>query len=78
MVVSCGPSRHAIYLEMRYPSKSGLDLAGKVISVVYMENDDDQGNLFNESMADAFVPRAIAIVLMPARLSVRVSRVLFE
>ena len=54
MVVSCGPSRHAIYLEMRYPSKSGLDLAGKVISVVYMENDDEQGNLFNESMADAF------------------------
>jgi hypothetical protein len=39
---------------MRYPSKSGLDLAGKVISVVYMENDDEKGNLFNESMADAF------------------------
>lgn len=54
MLVSCGPSRHAIYLEMRYPSKSGLDLAGKVISVVYMENDDQQANLFNESMADAF------------------------
>lgn len=54
MVVSCGPSRHAIHLEMRYPSKSGLDLAGKVISVVYLENDDEQGNLFNESMADAF------------------------
>ena len=54
MVVSCGPSRHAIHLEMRYPSKSGLDLAGKVISVVYMENDDEQGNQFNEGMADAF------------------------
>ena len=54
MAVSCGPSRHAIHLEMRYPSKSGLDLAGKVLSVVYLENDNEQGNLFNESMADAF------------------------
>jgi hypothetical protein len=54
MAVSCGPSRHAIHIEMRYPSKSGLDLAGKAISVVYLENDDEQGNMFNESMADAF------------------------
>lgn len=54
MVASCGPSRHAIHLEMRYPSKSGLDLAGKIVSVVYLENDNEQANLFNEGMADAF------------------------
>ena len=54
IVASCGPSRHAIHLEMRYPSKSGLDLAGKTVSVVYLENDNEEGNLFNEGMADAF------------------------
>lgn len=54
VAVSCGPSRHAIHLEMRYPSKSGIDLAGKAVSVVYLETDDEQGNQFNEGMADAF------------------------
>ena len=54
MVASCGPSRHAMHLEMRYPSKSGLDLAGKNLSVVYLENDNEQANSFNEGMADAF------------------------
>lgn len=54
LAASCSPSRHAMHLEMRYPSKSGLDLAGKVVSVVYLENDDEQGNQFNEGMADAF------------------------
>ena len=54
IAVSCGPSRHAMHFEMRYPSKSGLDLADKVLSVVYLENDDQQANQFNESMADAF------------------------
>ena len=54
LAVSCGPSRHAMHLEMRYPSKSGLDLVGKVLSVVYLENDNEEANLFNEGMADAF------------------------
>lgn len=54
VAVSCGPSRHAIHIEMRYPSKSGLDLSGKTVSVVYLENDDEQGNQFNEGVADAF------------------------
>ena len=54
LAASCGPSRHAIHLEMRYPSKSGLELAGKVISVVYLENDNETANQFNEGMSDAF------------------------
>ncbi|MBQ2918500.1 MAG: hypothetical protein IJE61_04665 [Bacteroidales bacterium] len=52
--VSCGPSRHAIHVEMRYPSRSGLDLAGKIVSVVYLENENPYANTFNESMADGF------------------------
>ena len=53
VAVSCGPSRHAMHFEMRYPSKSGLDLAGKILSVVYLENDNEEGNLFNQGVADA-------------------------
>lgn len=54
VAVSCGPARHAMHVEMRYPSKSGIDLAGKLVSVVYLENENEQGNQFNEGMADAF------------------------
>lgn len=54
LAVSCGPSRHAVHVEMRYPSKSGLELSGKTLSVVYLENDNPAANLFNEGMADGF------------------------
>ncbi len=54
MAVSCGPSKHAIHVEMRHPSKAGVELAGKNISVVYLENDNAMATDFNESMADGF------------------------
>lgn len=54
LVVSCGPSKHAVHVEMRHPSKSGVELAGKVVSVVYLENDDAVATDFCESMADGF------------------------
>lgn len=54
LAVSCGPIKHAIHVEMRHPSKAGVDLAGKVISVIYLENDDAVATGFNESMADGF------------------------
>ena len=54
MLVSCGPSRHAIHLEMRHPSKSGLDLAGKIVSVVHLENGNPVSDSFAEGIADGF------------------------
>ena len=54
LAVSCGPSRHAIHVEMRYPSKTGIDPAGKIVSVVYAENADSAATEFNEYMADGF------------------------
>lgn len=54
LAVSCGPSKHAIHVEMRYPSRSGLDLADKIVSVVYLENENPYANAFNEGMADGF------------------------
>ena len=52
--VSCGPSRHAIHVEMRHPSKSGLELGGKIVSVVYSDTGDAVADSFSENMADAF------------------------
>lgn len=52
LVVSCGPSRHSIHVEMRHPSKSGIDLAGKTISVVHLESENSISNSFTEGMAD--------------------------
>lgn len=52
MSVSCGPSRHAIHVEMRHPSKSGIDFCGKNISVVHLENDNGLSNGLSEGIAD--------------------------
>lgn len=52
--VSCAPSRYAIQVEMRHPSKSGLDLAGKIVSVVYYSGDNALENQAAENMAAGF------------------------
>ncbi len=54
IVVSCGPSKHAVHVEMRQPSRAGVELAGKIVSVVYLENDNPVATEFNKSMADGF------------------------
>ena len=48
IVASCGPSRHAIHVEMRHPSKAGIEFAGKNVAVVHLEND----NPFSNSLSD--------------------------
>ena len=40
LLASCGPSRYAVQVEMRHPSKSGLELTGKNLSVVYLTDRD--------------------------------------
>lgn len=54
LALSCAPMKHAVHVEMRHPSKSGVDLAGKNISVVFLENENKNANKFAEGMADAF------------------------
>lgn len=54
ILFSCGPSKHIIHVEMRHPSKAGVDLAGKIPSVVYLETEDAASTTFNAGMADAF------------------------
>ena len=53
-LASCAPMKHAVHVEMRHPSKSGVDLAGKDVSVVYLETDNTVANAFSEGMADGF------------------------
>lgn len=54
LLASCGPSRHAIHVEMRHPSKSGLDLSGKLLSVIYVSGEDGDANLIAENIATGF------------------------
>lgn len=52
VMASCGPTRHAVHVEMRYPSKSGIEFAGKNVAVVHLENDNPLSNGLTEGMAD--------------------------
>ena len=54
ILVSCGPVKHVVHVEMRYPSKSGIELAGKNISVIYLIDGNEVSDNFNESMAEGF------------------------
>ncbi|MBR4134113.1 MAG: hypothetical protein IKU04_06285 [Bacteroidales bacterium] len=52
-LASCAPSAYVMQMESRKPSESGLDLAGKSLSVVYLESPDGRDSLFNNRAADA-------------------------
>lgn len=54
LLLSCGPSRHVVHVEMRHPSKSGIDLAGKIVSIVYYSGTDDTENMISENIALGF------------------------
>ena len=54
MIASCGPSRHAIHVEMRHASKSGVELAGKNISTVYYKGEELLENQLIDSIAAGF------------------------
>ena len=54
LAVACGPSRYAIPVEVRQPSKSGLELAGKIVTVAYCTSDNPVADTFNSQMATTF------------------------
>ena len=54
MIVSCGPSRHAIHVEMRHASKAGLELTGKKISAVCYKGADSLQNTLIDSVVTGF------------------------
>lgn len=50
-LLSCSPETLTMHLEMRYPSKSGLDLSRKSIAVVCMDDSSGKDSLFNAAVA---------------------------
>lgn len=54
LAVSCGPARYAVQVEMRYPSKVGVDLTGKLVSVVSLEGSNPYASAFSEAVASGF------------------------
>lgn len=53
-VVSCAPSAFTMAVDLRHPSKSGLDLGGKTMSVVYVDDGDPKDSLFIASVSEGF------------------------
>ena len=56
-LVSCAPQAFVIRPEMRTASKSGLNLLGKSMGVVYLTGKETAVNEFNEAIADGFATR---------------------
>lgn len=54
LAVSCGPSRYAVQVEMRYPSKAGADLTGKQVSVISLEGGNPYASAFSVAVASGF------------------------
>lgn len=54
MASACSPQYFWKIMEMRYPSKSGYELGGKTISLVYLQHGDGRDSTFNYAFADAF------------------------
>lgn len=54
LAVACAPARYVLDVEMRHPSKTGVDLIGKNVTVVYGQESVYPNDLFVESMADGF------------------------
>ncbi len=56
-VVSCSPQAFSMAVDMRQPSRSGLDLAGKSFAVVYLQNGDEKTGEFNANFANGFAEK---------------------
>lgn len=54
VMVSCGPSKYTMHLEMRQPSKAGMNMDGKILSVVYLESGQPLQDGFTSYLAGGF------------------------
>lgn len=53
-LASCEPEVFSMLVDMRQPSKSGLDLSGKTVSVVYLDDLSGRDTVFNAMVAEGF------------------------
>lgn len=54
LAASCGPAKYAVQVEMRYPSRVGVDLTGKLVSVISLEGSNPYASDFSEAIASSF------------------------
>lgn len=57
LLAACSPQVYPLYLEVRQPSPSGLDLNRKSMSIVYMDGTNDLDSLFDRGAASALARR---------------------
>lgn len=57
IATACSPQVYSLYMDVRQPSTSGLRLAGKDISIVYMESRTPADSLFDRQAASALARR---------------------
>ncbi len=53
-VTSCAPQAFSLNMEMRHPSKAGIDLTGKSIAVVCLEDNTGKDSVFNSYLVSGF------------------------
>jgi len=51
-LAACGPTTQVLYLDTRHPSDSGMDLDGRSISMVYLDNGIAQDSLYMATVAE--------------------------
>lgn len=51
-LTSCSPQAYTMYLQTRQPSESGVDMDGKTMAIVYIEDGSSRDSLFNNCVAD--------------------------
>ena len=51
---ACEPQTFTMNIDMRYPSRSGIDLSGKTMSVVYLDDLSGRDSTFSPGLAEGF------------------------
>ena len=54
ILTSCAPQAFSLNVEMRHPSKAGIDLTGKSIAVVCLEDNAGKDSVFNSYLVSGF------------------------
>ena len=57
LAASCGPATFTMDVDVRRPSKSGLDLSRKTFSMVYLDSGNHEDSLFSASIAEGFASK---------------------
>ena len=57
LLASCGPLSYTVGVELRQPSRSGLELSGKTLSVAYLDDGNPLDSTFIASVSEGFAQR---------------------